>query len=193
MNIVQIGACVGNDGLTDYLKEAQDKVDLLLLIEPMSIHNDKLKTVYEAYPYVIENVAITPTREIEEMSFYYHVKDGPNYEVASVTKQHILKHVIYNPNLTEEGIIELKVPCLTINSLFDKHGLTKIDYLYIDAEGIDDQLIMSIDFEKYHIDKIFFEAHHIDRDRISNFLLHKGYMTVAAGPWGGDCLSTKIS
>jgi FkbM family methyltransferase len=191
MNIVQIGACVGNDALTEYVN-SQETITNLILVEPMVIHNDKLKESYKDHKFVIENSAITPNSSIQEMSFYYHKEDGPNFEVASVNKEHILKHVIYNPKLTEDGIVELQVPCLTINQLFEKHNLKTIDYLFIDAEGIDDQIILSIDFKKYDIRKIFFEAHHIDIHNLTMFLKYAGYTCEVAGPWGGDRLATKI-
>lgn len=189
MNIIQIGACVGNDGLTKYI-ESIHNIEKLILVEPMNIHNEKLQEVYKGYSFIIENIAIT-TNDVKEMSFYYHKEDGPNFEVSSITKEHILKHVIYNSKLTEDGIVELRVPCMTINDLLEKHNILDLDYLHIDAEGIDDQLIMSIDFDKYDIKKIFFEAHHIDRHRIVSFLSDKGYTSTPAGDWGGDCLSIK--
>jgi len=44
MKIVQIGTCVANDDLTQIVKENQP--ELLVLIEPMSIHNEKINECY---------------------------------------------------------------------------------------------------------------------------------------------------
>ena len=159
----------------------------------MEVHNVKIQSFYTDQPYIIENSAIITDPNKKYVSFFYHKEDGPNYEVSSVNKEHILKHVIYNNKLTEEGIVELSVPALTINNLFEKHNLYHIDFLHIDAEGIDDQIIMSIDFEKYNIEKIYFEHQHIDVDNIVNFLSTKGYSSSTAGDWNQDILAKKIN
>jgi 3-deoxy-D-arabino-heptulosonate 7-phosphate (DAHP) synthase len=44
MKIVQIGTCVANDDLTQIVKEKQPEI--LVLIEPMSIHNEKINECY---------------------------------------------------------------------------------------------------------------------------------------------------
>ena len=44
MKIIQIGTCVANDDLTQILKE--NEPELLVLVEPMSIHNEKIKSCY---------------------------------------------------------------------------------------------------------------------------------------------------
>ena len=44
MNIVQLGACVGNDDLTKLIGESQPNI--LILVEPMSIHNEKITECY---------------------------------------------------------------------------------------------------------------------------------------------------
>lgn len=191
MNIVQIGACVGNDSLTEIINNS-GHIDKLVLVEPMEVHNVKIKNFYSDQPHIIENSAIITDPNKKYVSFFYHTEDGPNYEVSSVNKDHILKHVIYNDKLTEDGIVELSVPALTINNLFEKHSLDHIDFLHIDAEGLDDQIIMSIDFDKYNVEKIYFEHHHIDVNNIVEFLNKKGYSSSVAGSWGQDILSKKI-
>ena len=77
MKIVQIGTCVANDDLTQIVKEKQPEI--LVLIEPMSIHNEKINECYSGINNVfLENIAIT-VDDTKEMSFYYHKNDGPMY------------------------------------------------------------------------------------------------------------------
>ena len=124
------------------------------------------------------------------MSFFYHKHDGPKYEVASTSKQHILKHGYSD----DENLIELIVPCMTINELFTKHEIQKIDYLFIDSEGLDEAIIKNIDFDTYDIDQIYFEGLHIDVHSTVEYLLHRGYTTeLGVGKQGWDCLATKIN
>jgi len=167
MNIVQIGVCQANDDLT---KIITDQPNILVLVEPLMVHNDK---ILECYDWVnnkhLENVVIFPTLR-DKMTFFYHENDGPLYEVASLKMNHILKH-----GYGKDGIVRLDVECLTINLLFDKYKLLDIDILYIDAEGTDDLIIKSIDFEKYNIKNIYFENLHLNNVDIYHFLEEKGF------------------
>ena len=185
MKIVQIGTCVANDDITEII--SNNELDLLLLVEPMEIHNNKIMDCYKHVKNVyLENIAITDGDE-SEISFFYHENDGPKYEVASLEKHHILKHG-YN----EEGIIELKVKSMTLNNLFEKYKLDVIDILFIDAEGMDDRLIRSINFEKYKINKLYFENLHIKDQSIYNTLSELGYsITNNTGFMGWSSLAIK--
>lgn len=185
MKIVQIGTCVGNDDLTKLIENVDPEI--LVLVEPMSIHNDKIKQCYfDKNNLHIENLAIT-TNNQDEMIFYYHKDDGPMYEVASTDINHIIKH-----GYEIEGIVELKVKCITINELFDKYGLQKIDILFVDAEGFDDRIIKSIDFTRFDISKIYFENLHLKDNTIFNFLEKLGFrITKNVGYNGWSSLAEK--
>jgi FkbM family methyltransferase len=175
MKIIQLGVCVGNDDLTKIIVGNQP--DILILVEPMKLHNEKISECYSwVRNLVIENVAIS-SDDKDEISFYYHENDGPLFEVASVNIEHILKHG-YN----QSGIKEIKVESVTINSIFNKYNLNKIDILFIDTEGIDDLIIKSIDFDKFEIDEIYFENLHLSHPDIFSFLENKGYSIIPK--WG---------
>jgi FkbM family methyltransferase len=179
MNIIQIGANRANDDVTPVVNHHSSILNKFIAVEPLTVHHSAIKECYKHIPQlIIEGVAITPTPAQESLSFYYHKEDGPKYEVASTEKSHILKHVIYNPKLTEDGLVELEVDCLTLNQLFDKHELTTVDMLYIDAEGLDFELIKSIDFSKFSIVNIIYEHLHIDGEEAIKFLESKGYSTI---------------
>jgi len=185
MKIVQIGTCVGNDDLTNIVQHNQPSI--LILVEPMNIHNDKRDECYSGINNLyLENIAITTTND-DETSFYYHKNDGPMYEVASNNVNHILKH-----GYSLDGVIEIKVKCLTINQLFEKYNLSDIDILFIDAEGLDDKIIKSIDFDKFSIDKIYFENLHLQDKKIYNFLAELNYkITHSTGFMGWSSLAEK--
>ncbi len=173
MNIVQIGTCQANDDLTDIIGESQP--EKLILVEPIMMHNTKILECYSSIKNLyLENLAIVPQKpESGHITFYYHINDGPRYEVASTTKEHILKHG--NHVGDPAGIRSIEVPAWTINELFSYHNLTTIDILFLDAEGLDDAIIKSINFDKYDIKIIFFENLHLKQPDIYSFLEGLGY------------------
>jgi FkbM family methyltransferase len=173
MKIIQIGSNRGHDDVTKILNGTQP--ELLVLVEPMNIHNEKLN---ECYSWVnnkfIENIAISKI-DNEDIDFYYHLDDGPGYEVASTDKKHIYeRHTHLNP----ERIDTIKVKSLTINSLFLKYDLKFLDVLFIDAEGLDDTIIFDINFNSIEIKKIYFENLHIKNENIYEYLNSKNYSII---------------
>jgi len=179
MNIIQIGTNKANDDVTVIVEQYSSVLNKFITVEPLFVHHQDIKECYKNIPQlIIEEIAVTPTPTKEKLNFYYHKEDGPGFEVASTNKEHILKHIIYNPKLTEDGIVELKVDCLTLNQLFEKHDLINIDVLYIDAEGLDFELIKSIDFDKFNIVNIIYEHLHINGEEAIKFLESKNYDTI---------------
>lgn len=167
MNIVQIGANRANDDLTSLIGDQQPSK--FIIIEPLAIHNEHINNCYNwVENKIIENIAIVDD-DLESVDFYYHADDGPNYEVASIDENHILNH-----RYSKSGIIKINVSCSTINKLLKKHKINNLDILFIDAEGMDEKIIKSINFSEYTINKIYFENLHLKTD-INSYLKDKGY------------------
>lgn len=168
MKIFQLGVCKANDDLTEIIRDKN--IELLVLVEPLNFHNSDIEECYQHIKNkYIENIAISIDDNISETSFYYHKNDGPLYEVASLDKNHILKHG-YN----EDGIIEKKIKCQTINSLFNKYNVDSIDILFIDTEGLDDDIIKTIDFSRFNILSIYFENLHL-KSNVYSYLENNNY------------------
>tara|TARA_R110000868_G_scaffold260469_1_gene518624 strand:- start:322 stop:933 length:612 start_codon:yes stop_codon:yes gene_type:complete len=184
MNIFQLGVCQSNDDVYEYIRDNKLNPDLLVLIEPMSIHNETIWDAYKGLDCIdldnvkLENVAIT-TQPTGDVSFYYHPNDFGNpatsasFEVASTDPMHLVKHG-YNHN----ELVELKVPSTTMDRLFDKYNVTDIDLLAVDTEGMDDTILKSIDYNKFNIKTIIFEKLHIRDQNIYSFLESCGYNIV---------------
>ncbi len=177
MTIVQIGTNRGYDDVTDLAVAHKCELSTILLVEPLSIHNSSIRKCYEDFPQaVIEHSCIVPNNGLPEIEFYYHPADGPGFEVASTDKQHVLKHSVFNVLLTEDGIVQQTVPCLTLSGLFQKHRLKEVDVLWIDAEGMDDRIIYSLDLDAFSVRKIVFEHLHVDGESLIHYLEDKGYI-----------------
>jgi len=181
MIVVQIGANRGNDELISIIKDAT--IDKLVLVKPLEKFNENLLKCYSHIKnLIIENIVITDDNTKHSEFFYLHSKMDDNSEQASLLQSHINK-VFNRPEYKldgtyEEQVIQTEIKCCTINDLFKKHNLSNIDILFIDAEGFDDKIIRSIDFEKNSIRKIYYENIHIDNQALINFLNDKGYSVV---------------
>jgi hypothetical protein len=53
--------------------------------------------------------------------------------------------------------------------------LQNIDLLFIDTEGYDSKIIMSIDFTKFNIKEIYYENLHVNAYELRTFLKQKNY------------------
>lgn len=177
MNIVQIGTNRAYDNLATIIHQySSEIIDNLILVEPFSLHNPSIRSCYAKYTdkLHIENIIISDS-VIATNKLWYHPNDLTHQnaaELASLNKQHSINIRSY---YKADEVVGLELPNLTINQLFDKYNLQKIDILYIDTEGFDDKIIYSINFDKYYISTIYYENLHIDRDKLRSFLAKLNY------------------
>lgn len=159
MFFVQIGSNIGktpNDPLYPLItKGGWDGI----LVEPNPEAFEELKKNYAGYPFVFENIAIAKHNgKVPLFLFYEPFMEGIS-QIASLNCRHLHSHLLNGENRRLKEVI---VPCLTLNSLFEKHNVTKVDILHIDAEGSDIDIIMNTDFSKVDIRRIMFEHVHTD-------------------------------
>lgn len=189
--VVQIGTNNGNDHVLDLCKKRYTSA--IYLVEPFSIHNNSIQANYKDIPNVIiENIAITPTAQ-DSIELFYTEDDGPqnnvhkSYQVASIKQEHIVKHD-YSPS----NIKSINVPAMTINDFFAKHNLTTINYLFLDIEGIDFEVLKSIDFSKVNIKNLQIEHLHLDKETLISYMKERGYSaTVGLDVHGFDTMFVK--
>ena len=176
MKIVQLGANRGSDSLTRYLEDHKEEIELLVLVEPFKLHLDALSECYKDYKnVVIENIAVKPKFiEQKELTIFYYKGDGPTYHVASIDPSHIRKHY---------GNVDLDsftIPSLTIEEVLDKHNLHDLDWLLIDVEGLDAELILNFDWPSYRIGRVDVEHLHLGNDswKVLELLEYLGYSKI---------------
>jgi len=158
MKIVQIGSNNGNDPFYRALQKLNLDIELLVLIEPFKLHLDSLAECYKDYKnVVIENVAVKPKFiEDEELTIFYYEGDSPTYHVASVDTEHIYKHY------GQVNLNSFTIPALTIEQILDKHNLKEFDWLLIDVEGLDAELVLDFDWASYKINRVDVEHLHLE-------------------------------
>lgn len=178
VKFLQIGA---NDGISfDCLYEYVTKYQWSgVVVEPLTDFYQRLCINYEDYPLVKPvNIAVHPTAEVFNL---YRVDSKFYGELPDWTKG--TATFDYN-NLIKQGIkahqITLNsVPSIPLMDLVEKYSLYDIDYLQIDVEGMDADIIKMIDFSKLKPLLIRFEWQHLknnDMNLVINILKNEGYL-----------------
>lgn len=158
--VVQIGAM---DGIN--FDDTRGFLDMYrwnaLLVEPIpAIYEELKKNFSDRTNYIFENSAIAnydgeivmltiPPDVIERENLH------PGYKGMSAV--YPLKNGFgssYQRDIDVKGQfgINMVVPCLTLDSLFIKHNVSKIDIFICDAEGYDWEIFKQLDLEKFQPD-----------------------------------------
>jgi FkbM family methyltransferase len=163
-SLVIIGSHNGS-GLEKLILNQKNKV---LLIEPVHYNFELLKKKFSDNKNIIlEKVGISDQKN--KSKFYYVKKDsvkklGKEWAsgIGSFKKKHLLDHYRKRFKINENDICEEEVNILTFDDLVKKYSIEEIDFLFIDTEGHDYQIVKSIDFKKIIINQIKFEYKHLD-------------------------------
>jgi FkbM family methyltransferase len=161
---IQMGTNSGEDDFL--LRVKKDKPDLVILIEPNSSWNDTIRKNYEGIKHVIIlNVAITENSQdlvtlyIPQVDKTGLAKNGYGYASNNFS--------IVPMDDWGEDLVELKAAGISLMALCDNYGISTIDFLAIDTEGYDAQIIKSIDFNVLNIKEIEYERWDFPEDAFS--------------------------
>ncbi len=144
-----------------------------IFVEPIGYIFEKLKKTYpHSDRFIFENVAISemPGRRKfycvsekardetgKDLPFYYH-------QLGSFDINHVLKHI---DDRIAQYVIDVDVECIPLGMLVERHRVTAIDLILIDAEGYDYKVLAQIDFKKFRPKVIIFEHAHLpDKEKI---------------------------
>jgi FkbM family methyltransferase len=155
INIVQIGIADANDHVKDFIFNNLNNVNIFL-VEPNKYSIPIIESVYKDVIFKsISNLAITTFDGKVEMHFM-HYETG-NSQAASISRTHVERHNTGNML----PIVSDFVDCVTMNNFLQNIvKVATIDYLFIDTEGHDCDIILSTDLNKFNIKKIIFEKTH---------------------------------
>ncbi len=192
INIVQFGANKGSDHVTALIDEKiipSGEAFHLYLVEPIKYC---IEDLLECYKHVdsktLETAAIIPNEseleyDILDDKKYVQVYYGEqtNYEVSSLFKSHVeatsrIQHE--NKSWGLATISPLKVKALTSDELFKKWNIKHVDYLFVDIEGLDNEIVHDINFRETEVNFICWEHAHnksIDISETYKLLLERGY------------------
>jgi FkbM family methyltransferase len=154
----QIGTNNGNDLFRELV--IKEKPDMVILVEPNKLLINEIKQNYNN----IENV------HIYNNAIYYN--DDEVIELYIAAKNGIMgtradNGIIYDPGHftllpmndwgNKNDMVKITSTGITFDKICSSHGITNIDYLQIDTEGFDSEIIKMIDLSKYKINRIRFE------------------------------------
>ncbi len=185
---VKVGA---NDGISDdpcgntFLRR---DVWRGLLVEPVPYCLRKLRSIYHADRFQIAPVAVGDVPG--EQAFYYvDERAGDSLvglpasydQLGSFNRQHIVAHL---DGVLEPYIREMVIRVETLDRLLASHGFEQIDFLHIDTEGYDYQVLKGLDLQRIRPRAIYLEHKHLsssDRTRVESKLTLEGYRVLDCG------------
>jgi FkbM family methyltransferase len=152
--LIQIGAAEGKDHVSEIILDKDDYFSIL--VEPNPNNFKVLTENYKNYKNIIfENIAIS-TKDGYLDLFVEH--DGVSYHGSS-NFYHLLMH-----GHKASNIKKITVESITLEHLLEKYNIKnkEIEYLFIDTEGHDCDIILSTNFSNMNIKNICFESYHTD-------------------------------
>ena len=171
---IQIGTNDGNDDFNKQCYGLSEK-SKIILVEPQKSLIEKIQKNYEfisnSHDVIIINKAIVPHENIKTIELYFH---------ESLT---VLSSVINRKSFGLNS--KINVDTITINSLLDELNINFVDELHIDTEGLDYEILLSLDIENNNINLITCEVWPYDEDDKNNL-----YRT---GPLLLDMINQKYS
>jgi FkbM family methyltransferase len=154
----QIGTNDGDDLFNKLVKKYIP--ECIILVEPNNDLINKIKKNYSNMNNVyIYNNAIYYTDD-EDIQLYIPAKNGVMGTVAENGLIYSDSHfslVPMNDWGNKNDMAKITTKSITFDTICSNHGITNIDYLQIDTEGFDSEIIKMIDFSKYKINTIRFE------------------------------------
>ena len=123
-----------------------------ILVEPIDSYYQLLKK--NRY----NNVCVNSLLHSQEEKKFYIRKQGPMSQVITETKFNKLKIYIKN-FLTKRNNVEIVIST-TVNQLCSKYQISELDFISLDVEGMEYEVLQGIDFDRIDIKAILIECRH---------------------------------
>jgi len=172
----QIGTNNGNDLFRQMV--LQNIPDLIILVEPNENLINEIKQNYSSIENVyIYNNAIYYNND-ETVELYIPAKNGIMNTCADNGIIYSDVHFSLLP-MNDWGdksdMVKIESKTITFDTICKIHNITSIDYLQIDTEGFDSEIINLIDLSKYKINKIRFEKWGFNVECFTDYHKKKAY------------------
>lgn len=169
---IEVGA---NDGIsqsnTFFLEKKYKSKGLL--IEPSQVLFEKC-IKYRSRRNIYENFALVSNQYKKD--FIKLVFANLMTIVAKNSKRDIKSHLQRSRKFYKNENYSFYAKVITLGKLLKKHNIKKVNFLSIDVEGYEMNLLKGIDFSKVIIDYILIETN--DLQKINNYLLKENYKII---------------
>lgn len=183
---MQIGA--NNDAGKDPIHKFILRYNLKgILIEPQKEAMERIKANFgKCDRLYFANVAVANKNGYET---FYTIKNDVDKYIgtggASFNKDMVRRYIKnrIKKNNVDKYIKKESVKCLTLDAIANKYNIVKIDFLQIDAEGYDFEIIKMFDFQKFSPLFIHYESKRLqknDKIECEKLLIDKGYILFRA-------------
>jgi FkbM family methyltransferase len=170
----QIGTNNGNDMFRDLV--LQNSPDCIILVEPNKELIDEIKKNYNNIKNVyIYNNAIYYNDD-ETVELYIPAKNGimgTRADNGIVYNDYHFSLLPMNDWGNKNDMVKISTKSITFDKICSIHNITNIDYLQIDTEGFDSEIIQMINLSKYKINKIRFEKWNFKSECFTNYYEEK--------------------
>lgn len=160
----QVGAHVGNSSNDHIFKESFNNKQMIL-IEPVPYLFKQLQKNYlektKNNTIQFKNYAVSNKDGVLELYVPSESNDFSRYpnwatQLASTNPEHIQRH------FSDLIVEKISVPCFRLNTLIKELNISNIEYLIVDTEGHDYDILMDLDLSIVKPKKIQFENSHMD-------------------------------
>jgi FkbM family methyltransferase len=156
---IQIGTNNGHDEFAQMCRI--ENFSKVYLVEPLVENNESIRAEYDGIPHLVYNMAIVNNDWNDHVELYDLSKNGQHDSLCN-RKTHPLREQV-------KKFSSRTVPCMSINGFLAWIDKREIDLLCIDTEGLDDEIILSIDFSKVSIRRIIWEVWGHENDDENGF------------------------
>lgn len=170
MNVVQIGCNDCKDHVFSFVNENANEIKNLVLVDalPKCIEEAKKQYLFLGERATAINAAIGVKNGL--IDFFYPTQDEQS-EHASLNFRHLVEH-------NHELITKKTMICLDIDEFVEGLPFREIDYFFLDVEGMDVEVLLKMDIEKYSPKFIRFEYCHSD----GPFFVGKNFIKIVRKP-----------
>lgn len=160
-----------------------------LLIEPNPVEYNK-RNKHPRPNSIFENLAISDI----EMDINFLSIEGPCNVLSGIIEFYSEQHLqrinreldIYKSYPEDHELYSrkelIKMKAVRLQTLFDKYNMKEIDFISIDVEGAEMQVLNSIDFEKADV-KVLLIENNYGLEKETEFLISKGYKLIGNIQW----------
>lgn len=169
---VEIGAC-DFDNLDGFLSDNSR----VIFVEPIPAYRESLMSKISHDNAIFEECAISSYVGYLEMT-YIEPSSATDWWVKGISHASFSSSNLINNNIQRGYNIgkamTIKVPCLTLDTFILKHNITDIEYLKIDVEGHELEILNNYSW-KIKPKQLKIEHKFIDLSRLVNMLSNQGY------------------